>query len=263
LRLRLLVDGPRSPRANMAVDEAILLKGPDTLRVYTWSPPGLSLGRRTPVASVNLHAAARLGVEVVRRPTGGAALYHGEMAEVTYSIVASDPSLLSLSVEESAARIAEGVAEAARLLGAGDAMVGGFQGPGGESLCYLNPGASDVVAGGRKVSGSAQLRVGGRLLQHGTLLLTFDPSVWWELIPTRTPPGMLGRYVGGLSDIVGSRIGVEEAVEALIEGFRRALGAEFYEAPLTAAEAAEAARLARGKYGSERWTIHGGGALVQ
>ncbi len=251
--MRLIIDGPRSPQANMAIDEAILEAGPDTLRIYTWSPSGLSLGRATPASAVNLGGAERLGVTPVRRPTGGAALYHDELGEVTYSIVISNGDLLSLSVEESAARIAEAVALAARILGAADARVGGFQGPGGEALCYLNPGASDVVVLGRKVSGSAQLRRRGRILQQGTLLLRFDPLKWSRLIPTRTPPGELGRYVAGLSDLLGRPLSVEEAVEALVRGFEESLGLSLEPGTLTPREASIASRLAREKYSSREW----------
>jgi lipoate-protein ligase A len=254
LRLRLIIDGPRDPRVNMAIDEAILRAGPDTLRIYTWQPSGLSLGRRTPSASVNAALARELGVIVVRRPTGGAALYHDSDGEVTYSIVTSDERLLSMSIPESAATIAEGVAEAARILGA-PASVGGFQGPGGETLCYLNPGSSDVVVEGRKISGSAQLRLGGRILQHGTLLLRFKPHVWSALIPTRTPREELSRYVSGIIDILGRAVSFSEAIEALVEGFRRALGADMYPGTLTPREVDLAYRLLYEKYFEEKWNL--------
>lgn len=252
MRLRLIVDGPRSPKLNMAIDEAILLAGPDTLRIYMWLPSAVSLGRRTPLEAVNIEAAKRLGVEVVRRPTGGAALYHDSLGEVTYSLIISDPALLELSIPESAARIAEGVARAVRMLGL-PAEVGGFRGPGGEQLCYLNPGSSDVVVSGRKVSGSAQLRRGGRILQHGTLLLHFEPHKWHALIPTRTGLAELSRFVAGVSELARRSIGVDEAVEALVEGFREGLGAELYPGSLTPMEARMALELAQRKYSRLVW----------
>ena len=252
-RLRLLIEGPRSPRANMAIDEAILLAGPDTLRIYTWSPPGLSLGRSTPLSGINFEEAVEMGIEVVRRPTGGAALYHDSRWEVTYSLVISDPEILRLDIESSAALIARGVAEAARMLGAEDVRIGGFKGPGGEILCYLNPGSSDVIVRGRKISGSAQLRRHGRILQQGTLLIHFEAEIWSKLIPTRTPREHLDRYVAGLSDITGREVELEEALNAMVDGFRRALGLELEPGSLSAKEAALASRLAVEKYSSREW----------
>ncbi|MEB3859818.1 MAG: lipoate--protein ligase family protein, partial [Desulfurococcales archaeon] len=121
--LRVIIDGPRDPRVNMAIDEAILRLrsrvGYDTLRLYTWRPTGVSLGRRQNAeAAIRLEEASKMGFVVVRRPTGGGALLHVEGGEVTYSLVlSSEHPVYSASIDESAAMIAEGVAEALRMLG--------------------------------------------------------------------------------------------------------------------------------------------------
>ena len=77
----------------MAVDEA-LWRGrqaggaPPTLRFFAWAPPTVSLGYGQPLAGdVDLAACAALGVGLVRRPTGGSAIYHdGPERELTYSV---------------------------------------------------------------------------------------------------------------------------------------------------------------------------------
>ncbi|MFN4046640.1 MAG: biotin/lipoate A/B protein ligase family protein, partial [Acidilobaceae archaeon] len=79
--LRVIVDGPRDPQLNMAIDEAIartrIQVDYDTLRLYMWLPSGVSLGRGQDVLkSVNIEAIGKLGFKLVRRPTGGAALLH-------------------------------------------------------------------------------------------------------------------------------------------------------------------------------------------
>ncbi len=86
---RLLTDPPATGAWNMAVDEA-LLDGvaagiaPPTLRFYQWAPPCLSLGYFQPFDVVDVAGCLRLGVDVVRRPTGGRAILHDR--ELTYSV---------------------------------------------------------------------------------------------------------------------------------------------------------------------------------
>ena len=92
---RLLVTEPLDGAANMALEEAILLAriqgfAPPTVRFFSWSPPTVSLGYAQRVDErIDLEACRRLGVGLVRRPTGGSAIYHDTAdREVTYSVVA-------------------------------------------------------------------------------------------------------------------------------------------------------------------------------
>ncbi|MFI5048219.1 MAG: biotin/lipoate A/B protein ligase family protein, partial [Acidimicrobiia bacterium] len=72
----------------MAADHALLagVAAGETpaLRLYRWVPPALSLGRFQPEDDVDRDACERLGVDVVRRPTGGRGLLHG--ADLTYAV---------------------------------------------------------------------------------------------------------------------------------------------------------------------------------
>ncbi|HEX9371094.1 MAG TPA: hypothetical protein VF897_08810, partial [Roseiflexaceae bacterium] len=86
---RLLIDEPDCGAANMARDEAIAAAHADgatrpTLRLYRWRPACLSLGRFQPSDEVDRAACALMGVDVVRRPSGGRALLHD--AELTYAV---------------------------------------------------------------------------------------------------------------------------------------------------------------------------------
>src|SRR6202022_2425224 len=86
---RLLLDPPATGAWNMAVDE-VLLDGvavgsaPPSLRFYEWAPPCLSLGYFQPFEVVDVDGCRSLGVDVVRRPTGGRAILHDR--ELTYSV---------------------------------------------------------------------------------------------------------------------------------------------------------------------------------
>jgi Lipoate-protein ligase A len=120
--LRVIVDGPRDPCYNMAIDEAIMLNrntvNYDTLRLYMWSPSGVSLGRGQNANASYLDKIKELGFRLVRRPTGGGALLHPEDNEITYSVVLSTNSTIAKSsVDESAIEIAKGILYTLQILG--------------------------------------------------------------------------------------------------------------------------------------------------
>src|SRR5208283_3711959 len=79
---------------NMAIDEAILTariagQVPNTLRFYRWQPSAVSIGKnQNPEAEVYLDACTQLGVDMVRRVSGGGTVYHDYDGEVTYSVTA-------------------------------------------------------------------------------------------------------------------------------------------------------------------------------
>ena len=78
---------------NMALDEAILKfiiekKSPNTLRFYKWNPSTISIGRNQSLSSeVETTIAQDKGFDVVRRITGGGAVFHDRNREITYSII--------------------------------------------------------------------------------------------------------------------------------------------------------------------------------
>lgn len=119
-RWRLLETGAADGPANMAVDEAIMIHhsrggAPPTLRFYRWDPPTLSLGYfQDPEREVNREACRRLGVGLVRRPTGGRAVLHDD--EVTYSVVIAQKYLPG-SVVETYRVLSGGLLAGLRLLG--------------------------------------------------------------------------------------------------------------------------------------------------
>src|SRR3989441_5516471 len=169
---RLLVDAPAGGGWTVAVDE-VLLAGvaagptPPTLRFYGWTPPCLSLGYFQPFDVVDLDGCRALGVEVVRRPTGGRAILHDR--ELTYS-VALPASLLGHDggVPPSYPRLSLALQEGLRRLRA-PATLAPAPPPGSVQhgpVCFDRPSAHEILLNGRKLVGSAQMRRGGGLLQH-------------------------------------------------------------------------------------------------
>ncbi|MBL8692851.1 MAG: lipoate--protein ligase family protein [Planctomycetes bacterium] len=242
-RWRLLRSGACAPADNMAIDEALLLcDGPPTLRLYRWNPHGVSLGYFQNSSQFDLPRFAREGVPVVRRLTGGGAIFHGD--EVTFSIAApvAHP-LFAGAVRESYDRVHHILAAALEACGAREVVPRGDAPLLSEVLqspwCFHESTAFDLVAARRKLVGSAQRRTGGRVLHHGSLVLRANRY---------TPEVASLESLGGTADAL-------RLEEALIESFGRALDAPLELGMLSPQEQSEAARLASEKYSSKEWTF--------
>ncbi len=151
----------------MALDEALLLEADRTgaafLRLYRWDPPCLSLGRNEPAIDGG-------GIATVRRPTGGRAVWHEH--EVTYAVAA--PIAAFGRLRDAYRAIHERLAAALRSLGANVTLAGDrptarrLDGP---TSCFATSVGGEILAHGRKLVGSAQVRHGSAFLQHGSILL--------------------------------------------------------------------------------------------
>jgi lipoate-protein ligase A len=276
-----LVDESLPGALNMAIDEAlhesVARGGAPAIRFYTWRPAALSLGVHQPVGEVDPAACARLGFDLVRRPTGGRAVLHQH--ELTYSIAAreNDP-LVSGGVIESYRKISSALVAGLRLLGAevqlapprsirsgepGDNALGtrySVLGTSAGAICFDAASDYELTAGGRKLVGSAQARREGALLQHGSILLDVDWEAWVSVFAFRSEAGRLralaklpGRMTS-LKQELGREVSASEVRAALQEGFSSAFGIDLVPAPLAPAELAQAERLAKQKYAKEEWT---------
>src|SRR6266849_7802331 len=118
---RFLNTGIQDAALNMAIDEAVLVHhlsgdAPPTLRVFRWSQPTISLGRFQDVEREILGATCQeRGVALVRRPTGGRAVYH--LDEFTYSIVIGKRYAVPSGVVAAYAYLAQGLIAALQILG--------------------------------------------------------------------------------------------------------------------------------------------------
>jgi len=143
------------------LDDAVRL-GNASLRLYRWDPPTLSIGRNQTL-TVN-------DVPVVRRPTGGQAVWHEH--ELTYAVAA--PIATFGSLRNAYREIHTRIAVALRSLGA-DAVLAGdrpaVRPSDRPTSCFASSVGGEIVVNGRKLVGSAQVRRGGAFLQHGSILL--------------------------------------------------------------------------------------------
>jgi lipoyl(octanoyl) transferase len=177
---RLVVEPHGRPGAeNMAVDEALLHEAGRTgaafLRLYCWSPPCISFGRHEPaLRRYDRDAIRRLGLDTVRRPTGGRAVWHAD--ELTYAVAA--PISTFGSLRDSYLHIHKRLAAALRCLGAAAELASPRPPMGlGAGPCFASPVGGEVLVAGRKVVGSAQRREGAAFLQHGSILLDGSQAV--------------------------------------------------------------------------------------
>ena len=253
--------------SNMAIDCAILEAvatgdQPPTLRLYGWAPFCLSLGYGQRLRDVDLDALAERGWELVRRPTGGKAILHGD--ELTYSLcLPLDHPMAGGDVVESYRRISAGLLRALECLGLcvqahpqSERLRHADLGP----VCFELPSHYEVSFGGRKLIGSAQLRRRGGLLQHGTLPLCGDVARICDALRFDSDATLAEQKAKvraratTLAEAAGKTLSWSAAASAIEAGFARALDLELVSACLSAAESQRAAALVRDRFANPAWT---------
>ncbi len=208
----------RSGPQNMAVDVALLERadrmGEAFLRLYRFDPPCLSLGRNEAAAGYDRPAIARLGVDVVRRPTGGGSVWHEH--ELTYAVAA--PIVTFGSLRQAYGAIHQRLLTALRFLGADVALAPDrptARPPVRPTVCFSQPAGGEIVVGVRKLVGSAQVRRGGAFLQHGSILLDGSQNAIQAVC--RRPRGASAATT--LSAELGRQVTWEEVAGALVRAW--------------------------------------------
>lgn len=177
-------------RVQMAIDAWLLNqhrqgKHPPTLRFYEWQPAAISLGyhqRRYPKEWHDLTWAGRK-VDIVRRPSGGRAVLH--QGDLTYAVITSGLTGTVIQVYES---VCQFLIEGWQTLGTSLNYGGAGRGYIHQANCFALATGSDLVdREGNKFIGSAQLRRGQALLQHGSMLLQQDPRLFERVFIAPAP----------------------------------------------------------------------------
>ncbi len=173
-------------------------------RFYAWNPYALSLGHGQDDSSIDYDRCAAKGIDVVRRPTGGRAVLHGD--EFTYSFFSD----AVYSNAELYRMVHEVLREALTHLGIQTEFARGGTGfatryrqnPASQS-CFTSSARYELQAEGRKLVGSAQRRSGNVLLQHGSLPLQ------------RSREG-LGELLGGTDSDLARQVDEELALKSIV-----------------------------------------------
>ncbi|WP_276282966.1 lipoate--protein ligase family protein [Virgibacillus indicus] len=172
---------------NMALDESLLNwhsegRIPPTLRMYGWSKPSLSIGRFQSIKPIDFAALEHHKCQFVRRLTGGSAVLHDN--ELTYSITVSEnhPNIPG-SIKEAYYHLSKGLLEGYANLGiyAEHTSTKGKLDKGSAAVCFEKTAFYELVVDGKKISGNAQTRKDGVLLQHGSIPITIDEKMLFDL----------------------------------------------------------------------------------
>jgi lipoyl(octanoyl) transferase len=268
---RLLDTGPADGFTNMAVDEALLEVfaaegGATTVRFYSWSPPALSLGYAQAIErDIDLKQCTSLGIDVVRRPTGGRAVLHDH--EVTYSVVIrSDDPHVSSGVLAAYLTISQAMIRGLAHLGISAELLPLRRGaplPSDKAspACFATPSSYEVAVGGRKIIGSAQRRAHDVIMQHGSIPLSWNVERMRAVfgrssLDSWSPQGKLDDHLPmtSLQEAGGRVYDYAEVVAALARGIEETCQVELLPGLLNVAESQLSAHLRATKYHSEAWT---------
>ncbi len=238
---------------NMSLDEAILKmaiekKSPNTLRFYKWKPSTASIGRNQSLSNeIDLQFVKEKGFNIVRRITGGGAVFHDEFREITYSIVCSIKFLENLGAKK--------VLDQFEIITQGIII--------GLNIYGLKP-EKDVIhcpailLDGKKFSGNAQVRKKGYILQHGTILLDIDPDLMYSVLKAPESVGKSRMVKSVRAKCIGIKNQMQsyderELINSLKSGFQKSLRIELKEGTFSDNERNLAKELVKDKYSSKKW----------
>jgi len=225
---RLLLTGENTAARNMAIDRAVLVansngKVPPTVRFYSWKPSAISIGYFQSLdEEIDLGVCRDLGIDYVRRITGGGAVFHED--ELTYSIV----------IPESHKEISKNIMESyGRICGA---IIKGLKNIGIDS--EYKP-INDIIANGKKISGNAQTRKMKTVLQHGTILTDVDVDKMFSVL--RVPNEKIKdkliadvkERVTSIKHILAKDIAFDKVAKAMKKGFEEEFKIKLVKGTLT------------------------------
>ncbi len=228
-------DSSQSGYVNMAVDicsmELVRLnKAAAVFRTYTWKPHCLSIGRfQKAEREADVKRLLADGYHIVRRPTGGRAVWHGH--ELTYSLVAgSDHPLVSGTIAESLEKVAAILTDGLKLSGIPAVLNSRsreLSSAGREfNPCFTSHGRWEVMTpDGRKLVGSAQARSRGVFIEHGSIIFTNQQSMAVDYLPAAASDSLRENMRELLSKGVGTVL--EYAPELTTESLAANLHRQF------------------------------------
>ena len=183
-----------SGKMQMAIDSYLLEQHrkhqhPPTIRFYTWQPTAISLGyhqREYPQVWQNLTWQGKT-LDIVRRPTGGRAVLH--QGDLTYAVITS---ILPGKRLQAYKQICEFLIVGWRSLGVELVYGGASKEYIQNSNCFATATGADLITPtGNKVIGSAQLRRGKSILQHGSMILNTNRDLYCKIFNTNLQEQLL------------------------------------------------------------------------
>jgi len=231
----------KNPAMNLAIEEAILRcrlegKSPNTLRFWR-NPPSIVIGCfQNPWKEVNLAICKKLGTSIFRRASGGGTVYH-DYGNLNYSLIVHKSSLETNldDIEKSYDIFCSGVIEGLKMLG----------------VNAYNRGTS-IMIGERKISGSAQHRLYGVILHHGTLMVNVDlNALEYALNLSNVESNLVN-----LMTILSENVSLSKIKRAIVKGFEKTLNVKFEKGSLSSGEWQAAKMLYNIKYSTSEYIFN-------
>jgi lipoate-protein ligase A len=237
---RLLDYSSKDSAMNLAIEEAILrcllnYGGPNTLRIWQ-NPPSVVIGYfQNPFEVVNIAFCKKMGINIVRRISGGGAVYH-DYGNINYSVFVH-ASLLKThmeDVEKSYNLFCGGVIEGLKVLGV---------------EAYNQKG--NIMIDGKKVSGSAQHRLYDAILHHGTLMVDVNLDTLEQTLGVCNTEG----HLVNLYDVLPNKVPLNKIKKAIKVGFEKIFNMKLKKGTLSPEERRIAERLWKAKYSKRSWNM--------
>lgn len=246
-QIRVVDTGLADPAFTAAMDETFLEgAGPGTepvLHLYMRDPPAVTLGYFLDAhENVDMEYCKARGISIVRRLSGGGAIYT-DNGQLIYGLAGHD--ILPEANLEAFELVCGAIAKALGSLGCD---------------CGHSP-VNDVVANGRKLSGSAIHRSRGSMLMHGTVIVDIDREAMFRALRvsderTRTKGHAVpGERVTSLNEVLGRKVPMEDVKTALVTALGHALGLAPVPSQPTGHEVQRAHGLVKERYGNETWNL--------
>lgn len=229
-----------NPFYNLALEEYILTTKKNMSFLILWQNNNTVVigNNQNAWEEVNLDFARKNGISVVRRITGGGAVYH-DMNNVNFSFITELDESGGFTINDFVRPVTAALSDM--------------------GVPAVADGRNDITVNGLKVSGNAQRISGGRILHHGTLLFKADTQKMSSVLRVR-PEKFVSKStksvksrVGSISELIDKKMTVSEFIAALEDSFSKDTPTELYE--LTPDDIAEVERLAAEKYSRPEWTF--------
>lgn len=234
--------GITNPQINLAIEEYILthLDINESYLLFYINGPSIIIGRnQNTIEEINTEYVEKNNVIVVRRMSGGGAVYH-DLGNLNYSFITKDEGN---NLQDNFKKFTKPVIDALRNLGANADLMG----------------RNDIEIDGKKVSGTAQYATGGRMYTHGTLMLNSDlDNVGKALKPKKEKIESKGvksvrARVGNISDFIHKPMTVEDFRQFILESVFQQEGGEVKEYVLTDDDWEKIHEISKNKYQTWEW----------
>ncbi len=259
--------GARQLAATEAVIDAVgQRRAPATLRMYSWSRDSIVLGVGQPASQLDFEACREAGCDILRRISGGTAVYHDQNTLSFQLVLPEGHPCLTDDIHRNYRLIAGVAVSMLASMGVQSRSVSIDEArrdasPAGlEAICFSSLAPYEILAGNRKLVGLAQVRRRTVSALQGMLYLRNDPAKSARLV-SRDPElrDRLSRVLGQRSTDLTTELGRTVDAEDVARLFRRAvvttLDASEVEAEFTAWEIERARELESTRYGNADWTF--------